>query len=249
MQYNTLVPTNKTHGFTIHHNNEKEYHQLRSEIFGMQIYEPKIKLELLGEKELHILDIGAHIGLSTLYFSWVLPMGQIVAVEPHPELYKYLEQNIFENNLENTLAIHTAITDSTSPEIELFVDSDNEWLSTSSIHKGAWTGSENTKSIRVPNQRLVDLLDPLSQLANPYVIIKLDVEGAEQKILFDSKKKLDRVQELLIEFHPHKTQNLSEIASLLESIGFTLELRKKGKASHDWYSQGLQLLHAYKLSS
>ncbi len=243
------MPTNKTHGFTIHHNNEKEYHSLRSEIFGMQIYEPKLNPETLGDRELHILDIGAHVGLSTLYFSWILPMAQIVAVEPHPELFRLLEQNIFENNLENSLAIHTAITDSTATEIELFVNNDDKWLSTSSIHEGAWTGGEKTKSIRVPNQRLVNLLDPLSQLADPYVIIKFDVEGAEQKILFESKKKLDRVQELLIEFHPHKTQNLSEIASLLESIGFTLELRKKGKASHDWYSQGLQLLHAYKLSS
>jgi FkbM family methyltransferase len=57
-----------------------------------------------------IIDAGAQIGMSTLYFKKQYPGAEIVAIEPNTINFKLLEENIWENQLDNVTTIQAALT-------------------------------------------------------------------------------------------------------------------------------------------
>ena len=48
-----------------------------------------------------ILDIGANIGTTSLFFASINPNAQIISFEPHPHTIKRAEENIKLNNFQN----------------------------------------------------------------------------------------------------------------------------------------------------
>jgi FkbM family methyltransferase len=76
------------------------------EILNFGHYEPQ-EMEMLGHLVKNgdvILDIGAHIGFTSLFLSKAFPQSQIYAFEPIPDTYAFLLKNIQYNVCEN---IHT----------------------------------------------------------------------------------------------------------------------------------------------
>ena len=69
-----------------------------------------------------IIDIGGHIGLFALYASLSSPNGKIISIEPHPENFSLLKENMINNNLHKIILVNKAITNS-NKNIELFLDS------------------------------------------------------------------------------------------------------------------------------
>ncbi len=61
------------------------------EIFVDEIY----KFSLEKDKKYQIIDCGANIGVSLLYFYKNYPMAQIVGYEADPYIFKYLNSNIY----------------------------------------------------------------------------------------------------------------------------------------------------------
>jgi len=41
-----------------------------------------------------IIDLGANIGLSTIYFKYLYPEAKVLALEADPEIFRYLELNV-----------------------------------------------------------------------------------------------------------------------------------------------------------
>ena len=58
--------------FQVWYENSKEYDSLKREIFGEDIYYVELK-----NKSPLIIDVGAHIGLSTLYYKMLFPKPKI----------------------------------------------------------------------------------------------------------------------------------------------------------------------------
>ena len=100
------MKSSRLNNYTIYYNHSEEYHLLKREIFTQDLYH----FETVQPAPF-IIDAGAHIGLSTLYFKMLYPSSRIIAIEPHPENFKILEKNIYENQIEGVTLVQAALSD------------------------------------------------------------------------------------------------------------------------------------------
>lgn len=201
----STMQNSRLQNYTIYYNNSEEYHTLKREVFTADCYYFETE-----NPTPYIIDAGAHIGLSTLYFKQLFPGSEILAIEPNPGSFQLLEKNIFENQITGVTTIQAALSEQTGQE-QLFLDETNEqWHSTASFHKGSWVGSQKTTSITVSTHTLSEFV------TKPVDFLKLDIEGSEQKVLFEAKNSLHLIKEMHIEFHTHATQSLKKLLDLLE---------------------------------
>lgn len=203
---------------TVCYTNKEEYHIVKNEIFNSDIYFFNIQ-----EEGVKILDIGAHIGLSVIYFKDLFPKCSIQAYEPNPKVFEILKENIFLNGFNNVDVYRNAVwTDEGKKDLH-FDNTGSMWFSTSSFLPNSWKGSQKTSSVQVNCITLSSLLN------EKYDIVKIDVEGVEEKILREAKEKLSNVQNIVIEYHPVKGNSLDNILNILKDNGFKIEVFEEGK--------------------
>jgi FkbM family methyltransferase len=133
-----------------------------------------------------VLDIGAHVGYYTRLFARLVgPAGKVVAVEPHPENFRLLEENtkdfsqVFRFNVaagdkEDELQLCDGY-DSTGGSSLLFSESRRNMIFTKNKGEIAKRISSN---FRVRNYKVK--MVPLDKiLSAEFRIAKIDIEGAE----------------------------------------------------------------------
>lgn len=170
-----------------------------------------------------IVDCGANIGMSVLYFKTLYPESKIFAFEPNPSAYALLEKNVAVNQLEGVSLFHCAITD-VDGLMDFYVP----------VRKASLNASSKPKNegmrIEVEGKRLSGLLS-----AKTPDFIKIDVEGDELKIIKDlyESSLLKFVAELVIEFHPGEEKGSGEMEEFLSYFvpHFTYEQRLVFKES------------------
>lgn len=207
-------------GFRFFCDNREEAFTVRHEVFSAHTYYFET-----DNQAPTILDIGANTGLATLYFKKIYPHAKITAVEPHPRSYELLSKNCYENMLEGVTTLRAAVVDDTTkhPTLLLHTDTAGKWLSTTSVVPRAWNGEQQTTELRVPTCTLDSLI------TGPVDCLKMDIEGAEQKVLMAARTGLSQVRELIVEFHPHAGQNLAQLSEFLHGVGFELLYTQDGK--------------------
>ncbi|PKN02732.1 hypothetical protein CVU76_01710 [Candidatus Dojkabacteria bacterium HGW-Dojkabacteria-1] len=203
--------------FSVVFPNSKEFHSLKKEIWGEDIY------HFETEKESPvILDIGSHIGISVLYFKAIYPKSKIFAFEPNPISFKYLEENIYRNNLSNIKAFNKAVWKE-STKRDLYVDgTQNEWNSNSSFLEKSWTGKEQTKKI------IVDTTTLDEYLKYEVDMLKIDTEGCELTLIKANEHLLMNVNNISIEYHPIQNSKPEDILNILKKY-FSIEIYYEGK--------------------
>ncbi|MCD4756371.1 FkbM family methyltransferase [bacterium] len=192
--------------YTINFLNEQEYHLLKNEIFTNDCY----YFETDKEQPL-IIDVGAYIGLSVLYFKREYPNAKIIAFEPNPVAIPVLNENIFNNNLDNIKVHESAIWVEDGIK-KMYIDNTKEdRYSVSSFTRNSWNGTVKSKLISVKTERL-------DKYVNREVdLLKLDIEGAEQRVLKSIKRYFPNIKNIIFEYHPTQNQNLKKIIELLET--------------------------------
>ena len=164
-----------------------------------------------------VLDIGANIGLYSLFLSRTVGLdGKVIAVEPDPDNVKILKTNLKNNSCNNVEVLQMAFS-SKSGEGNLFqCDSNRGMLSFADLNK---TG----RSIKIPINRGDEILGNLN--IKPYAA-KIDVEGAEPEViegLGDLKPNI-----ILFEFVPKQLFALNhdpeKFLNWLSSEGYDLDL-------------------------
>ena len=196
--------------YFISHTNEKEFKNLSQEIFAKHIYYFETK-----SKSPSILDLGAHIGLSVLYFKKLFPQSKITALEPHPLSFALLKKNINQNNLSGIKIINAAVSAGENTRT-LYVDPDWEWNSTSSFIPGSWTQNQKTQPILVKSEKFSHLL------IHPTDIVKMDIEGAEWEILTQAREELQNISKLILESHYLKGNHANGLIKHLKKYGLAL---------------------------
>ena len=157
-----------------------------------------------------ILDIGANIGLSVLFFQKLYPEAEIVAFEADPKIFIYLKNNVHGNGYKDVKLINKAVW------------YENTTLSFAS--DGADGGRISNKKDNEVKVEAVDIAELLQK--HQFNFIKMDIEGAEEFVVPRCKGLLNSVQNLFIEYHSkvdHK-QNLNEILNILSKEGFRVYL-------------------------
>ena len=89
--------------------------------------------------------------------------------------------------------------------------------------------------------------EPLAKfLQQPVDILKLDVEGAEAKVLFAAGAALRQVRHLFVEFHGRPGNSLPNLLTFLEEQGFTCEVWKDGRAIEPSRVVGLAIIEGHQ---
>jgi FkbM family methyltransferase len=175
-----------------------------------EIYEQQIYCFKARTPKPFIIDGGANIGLSVLYFKELYPESSIIAFEPDEEVFSVLKNNVERSGCAQVELVPRALW---SSETTL-----------SFMHEGADGGriaqanDRDCRSIRTV--RLRDYLD------RPVDFLKLDIEGAETEVLADCADRLDRVENLFVEYHSFvsRPQTLNTLVDILARAGFRLHI-------------------------
>ncbi len=178
------------------------------ELFDSNIYEFKPSRDART-----IIDCGANMGLSVLYFSQNYPNHQIIAFEPDPEIFSILKENIETFNLKNVTAYQKAVWDKVDV-LTFFAD-------------GKMGGRlENTykhaKPIKIETVPLTDFLSADVDL------LKIDIEGAEGVVLNGCRNELHKVRHIFFEYHNSikEPQTLHKLLELVSEQSFTYYIKE-----------------------
>ncbi|MBW7955808.1 FkbM family methyltransferase [Patescibacteria group bacterium] len=226
--------------FTVWYDNSEEFHTLKREIFTQGVY--YLELE---KPDPVIIDAGAHIGLATMYFKKMYPNAKIWSIEPLIENFTLLKKNIIENQLEDVQLIQAGLSANGEMMTLHFDSSPLHWWSTAGSQAEAWNHQQQTQSTEVPALQLSSLL---REIAVPIDFLKMDIEGKELEVLKEAQSHLGQIKEMIIEYHPIKTQSLRHLLSLLENTGFSYQLWQDGHSVEETKTKGLVYVQAQQKS-
>jgi len=143
-----------------------------------------------------IIDLGAHIGTTVLYFANKFPNAKIYAIEPEQNNFEILQKNI--SKYENVIPIKAAI----------WSKNENRYLKERNKGNLGYTVAETYNNTITTEQEIKCItLDWLMENYNldHIDILKIDIEGAEKNLLENSKQWIERVKIISIELHDHIT--------------------------------------------
>lgn len=199
--------THKMLGNLFHFTSPAEFMHGIQEIFIDDIYAID-----LGKAPL-ILDCGANIGMSVLYLKNNHPDATIWAFEPDATNFELLEKNIRSFALSNVILYKEAVW------IE---DGEISFSGESSMSSKIDEGMPNEKRNTVACCRLKKHMNQKIDL------LKIDIEGAEYKVLNDIKENLHWVSNMFLEYHGSFEQNneLCEILQWIQDAGMKFYIKE-----------------------
>lgn len=184
------------------------------EIFVDEIY--KIKKKSMKNPGI-VIDCGANIGLASIYFSKFYNMN-VYAYEADPLIFECLKKNVENVSLqEKVFPFNKAI-----------------WVSDQDIEfdiEGGYSGQIKKdghelvkKTITVPSIRLKKIISDFDHID----FLKIDIEGAENQVLFDLAGILHNTDYIFIEWHSYAadSQMLGDILNLLKTEGFRYHIKE-----------------------
>lgn len=186
-----------------------------------------------------IIDAGANIGVSVVYFASRYPQAQIVCFEPNPEALEYLKKNVEQNKI--TATIYPYALGAREGRTQFFVDADIRGASSSGVVKFLASKQRPIRELEVNVRTLSAFIN------EPVDILKIDIEGEETNVLLElvESKKINYIQNIFIEFHYdpiYLPQSLSKFLAILEDSGFFYYLSKRQTVTIP-----VQTLHSYNI--
>jgi FkbM family methyltransferase len=181
------------------------------EVFEFRVYQPVAEWTLPADPV--IFDLGANIGLATLYFQSLFPGARVVAVEPDEGNRQLMELNCRALLERNQVSV-----------VGAFIGAEN---GTAGINRGgdSWAFrkaraaeaiTEEIECLSIPSllrRTAVDRID----------LLKCDIEGSEAEIFAECGQWIDRVHYMIVEtHHPYSPQALYHDLSRA-GWGFTVQ--------------------------
>ncbi len=189
-----------------------------SEIFVNQEYsftylpDPKI-----------IVDLGANIGDTAIFYSLIFPSAKIFAVEPNGEIYEKLEANT--KQFPNIKICKYAVSNQTG-KIKLY-------FGDSHLGSSIKARPQNTKSVAVDVYSLEDFCK--KEEIDQVDILKFDIEGAEE-FLLKSKFLQTNVLQIVGEMHDDLVNE--QLEPLINSLDLkTMEKKVLNKKRYILFGQ------------
>ena len=173
------------------------------------------------------LDVGANLGYYTaLAARAVGPNGRVLAVEPDPDSFGYLEQTIAANAVGNVQAFPVAASDAPAT-LPLYISTDNRG------DNRLYASGEDRPQVEVAARPLDALLR--ENKIDTVDLIKIDVQGYEPKVIAGLRETITASPNLtlLTEFWPQGIdeagEDANEFLQTLRELGLTLhELQPDG---------------------
>jgi len=159
----------------------------------------------------NVIDVGANIGSLTLKAASLIKNGKVFAIEPHPQIYKYLVENIKLNNFDNIECF------------KIIAGNENQLQSFSDVKSDDQNSVRiDDEGIKLRQQKIDDFIDNELEFA----LIKIDVEGYEKFVILGAKNVLKKTKCVYFEASDKLYKNYQytyqDIFTLLTSLGFTI---------------------------
>lgn len=170
-------------GYPFHWRSGTSDVDLVEDIFVQQEY----AFDFYPKEPLRIIDAGANIGLTSIYYKERFPNAHIVALEPDHANYLILQKNTA--SLDKITTLQQALWHREEP-LHIANPSDKPWA------YRMQSGSGNTP---IPGTTIPSLME---QLAWPSIdILKIDIEGAEREVFANRPAWVEQVSVIVIELH------------------------------------------------
>lgn len=156
-----------------------------------------------------VVDVGAHIGFFTIQAASRVPNGRVIAFEPEPENFRYLEHNVRQNDLKRVELCRSAVAA-------------KEGMRRLFLKPGRATGGHSMfapggDSIVVPCTTLLGII----RKHGPIDYLKLDCEGAENEILLDADDGVfSYIRRIAMEQHDFTGRQREAVTRRLTKLGF-----------------------------
>lgn len=189
-----------------------------------EIYEPIVR-QMLSPCLLEVVvDIGANIGVHTVWLSRkVGPSGVVLAVEPERTNFTILNLNKRINNLSNVIPIMLALG-ADSGEAQLLVPRPSVMGQVTTIPSSTLS---KPSVVTVDCETLDDVLSAfgISQVS----AIKIDVEGAELGVIQGAEQTIMKFRPRLV-IEAHGVVNLNSLELRLKAMGMTISSNVKASS-------------------
>jgi FkbM family methyltransferase len=159
------------------------------EIFSLGHYElPPQVVETLRnvESPLRIVDLGANIGLFGAYIRRLFPDARITGFEPHPANVEVLKRTIQANGGQGGWRLVEACADVRDGTVPFALSE----FTTSRVESSSAQGGT------VPAVDVFPFLDDAD-------LLKIDIEGAEWRVLTDPRFRPGAARAIALEYHPY----------------------------------------------
>jgi FkbM family methyltransferase len=185
------------------------FYAMYKEIFINQIYyfSKNTNLKYL------IIDAGANIGISVIYFKLKYPNSKVIAVEADPLIFGFLSENLSKFGIKNDIVlINKALWSEKNIKLSFYPEGADGGRAKNRVGK--------IRPIYVDTITLGDLEK------GKVDFLKVDVEGVELEVLKNQKKILDNTDKAFVEYHSfnNSKQNLSEVLNILKSSGLRITM-------------------------
>jgi len=187
--------------------------------FICEVFEEE-EYKFLNVKDKNVLDIGAFVGDSPIYFI-LKGAKKVYAIEPHPGAYNEMIENMKLNNTgDKIVPINMGIS----------YEKDYITIDVKDIARVAFSifKSNNNIGIKVPAGKLSDIIDKYNIDAQ---ILKMDCEGCEYDIILKDYNTIKEFDEIGFEYHAYNTK--IPVSKLLEKLNKDFECKIIKEKSKD----------------
>jgi FkbM family methyltransferase len=142
-----------------------------------------------------IVDAGANIGLSSIYFANRFPRSTIIAIEPHEGNFEMLKRNAMP--YDNVIAIRGALWHENA-RVHLVDPGVGEWgfmtQDSNDVQDRFGAVLEGVRGMTIDTVMKEHGIDHID-------LLKMDIEGAEREVFSNSSSWLGKVDALIVELH------------------------------------------------
>ncbi len=166
-----------------------------------------------------VLDLGAHIGVFTIYATATARNVVVYAYEPYPDSCAALKRNVRLNQREETVHCFAAAVASETGTRSLYLGGGQFFFpSVVGTNKG-----EEVEQVAVPCTTLMEIME--SNHLEHVDLLKMDCEGGEYEILYSTPPShLEKIAAIRMEYHDldgHK-RNVEGLKRFFTGSGFTV---------------------------
>ena len=177
----------------------------------IQVFEEE-DYKFFNVKDKSILDIGAFVGDSAIYFI-LKGAKKVYAIEPHPDAYNEMLENIKLNNMEDKII-----------PINMGINYEKDYITidVKDITHVAFSifKSNNNTDIKVPAGKLSYIIEKYNIDTQ---ILKMDCEGCEYDIILKDYDTIKEFEEIGFEYHAYNTK--IPVSKLLEKLSKDFECK------------------------
>jgi len=193
------------------------------ELFQLEMYK-----FIASRNNPHIIDCGANLGMSIIYFKQLYPNASITAFEADDYIFSFLEKNIKSFGYKNVKLINKAVwncEDILSFKVE---GGAGGRLEKDSLNGNKYKEVPCTSLRKYIIDRKVDFL-------------KIDIEGAEYEVIKDCRNELSNIDYIFIEYHSmfNKNQNLHKILKIVNKAGFSYHIKEACTSKYPFIKRDL----------